>query len=228
MKTIYLGQCRYGEHIVAQLNDDNTVKRFVGYDLIYPDQSYDNNYYKYECSCSSTAEFEGHKLRADLPLPLDLPLVSEEDAKRFEDAIDAYGSNCSECGLFHDTEQYGKTSFFITSDGDFCCKGCVGFEEMLTELTDTNKIFKAKDMTGVSIPKEWIEVEKLFCDVSGMGSVGEAAYTKEKITALVEGMLFKSKDALYCGITGIGQFQVYVSIYRKKAIRAKKAKSKAA
>ncbi len=58
-------------------------------------------------------------------------------------------------------------------------------------------------------PKGYEFVEDLFVDNSGFGTPGEAALTRTEFIARI-------KKGLGYAITGVGQFQVYVSVYKKQ------------
>lgn len=131
-----------------------------------------------------------------------------------EDFYYAEGHHCEECGTFHDTEQYYDVSYTITEHGGFYCKTCVPAEELLIEVTDSEDIFRSKDMTGVDVPENFEEVETLFCDSSGFGRPSEPAMTKEQAIEAME-RLIEEHGKLYSGLTGIGQFQVYVTLYKE-------------
>lgn len=77
-----------------------------------------------------------------------------------------------------------------------------------------SKNYIGQDTQGTHI---FQEIDTLFCDSSGMGGLGERALTKNQAISRVQAILDASDDTLYAGITGIGQFQVYVTLYRKAA-----------
>ncbi len=58
-------------------------------------------------------------------------------------------------------------------------------------------------------PKGYEFVEDLFVDNSGFGVPGEAALTRTEF-------IKKIKEGFGYAITGVGQFQVYVSVFKKK------------
>jgi hypothetical protein len=64
----------------------------------------------------------------------------------------------------------------------------------------------------------------LFCDSSGLGSESEAAMTKNTTIKRVQTILDQNECELYAGLTGIGQFQVYVTIWKRKTKKTSKKK----
>jgi hypothetical protein len=59
-------------------------------------------------------------------------------------------------------------------------------------------------------------IEELFCDSSGFGGSSERALTKYEATARVTELLAEH-GPLYVARTGTGQFQVYMSLFKKKS-----------
>ena len=64
--------------------------------------------------------------------------------------------------------------------------------------------------------KGFEEVEVLFVDSSGLSGPDEPALTAEQFSDKLMNMMLKSKAQLYAAITEIGQFQLYVMVYRKE------------
>ena len=69
-------------------------------------------------------------------------------------------------------------------------------------------------MSVIKVPDNFEEVETLFCDSSGFGSSGESALTKDQTIKRVQELL-SEYSSLFGGITDIGQFQVYVTLWEK-------------
>ena len=63
--------------------------------------------------------------------------------------------------------------------------------------------------------KGYQEVANLFCDSSGLGAADEAALTPDQLLVKVKELKAKHKQ-IYAAITGKGQFQVDVTIYKAK------------
>ena len=63
--------------------------------------------------------------------------------------------------------------------------------------------------------KGYQEVANLFCDSSGFGAVGESALTPDQLLAKVKTLKAEHKQ-IYAVITGEGQFQVHVTVYKTK------------
>lgn len=127
---------------------------------------------------------------------------------------------CSQCFEYDDeTDGYRYTHKHLDS-GTYCAN-CVPVEEMLVEVEKPEDVFIAKDVSDLDLPKEYEAVEEIFCDSSGFGSESEMALTKNGTIEKVKALL-KKHGTLYAGLTGIGQFQVYVTLYSKK-VKGKKA-----
>lgn len=87
---------------------------------------------------------------------------------------------------------------------------------IMIEVNEPNDIFHSRDFSNNTVPASYKEIETLFCDSSGFGSEYEPALTPEQAKAKVTELLKKYKGKqLYSALTGIGQFQVYVTLYIK-------------
>lgn len=213
-----LGQEEYGAIIVAEM-DGNTIKSISSGYIEHSDNTYDGNTYFSKSSWGGDyTDFQGRVFKRGEELEEDFtPAFQDEGAEQImleEDFYHAEGHHCEECGTFHDTEQYYDVSFVITEHGGFYCKTCVPAEELLVEVTEGEDIFRSKDMTRLETPEGFEEVETLFCDSSGFGRPSEPALTKEQAIRRTE-ELIEEHGTLYSGLTGIGQFQVYVTVYRE-------------
>lgn len=217
-KKVLLGQSEY-DIVFAELKDDKTIRSFDTYSFIDKEQSYDNNYYLSQNGWCHKVEINGQKLKSGQKLPENFtPFFENESIKEVIESEDYYeneGFYCCECGTFHDSEQYYNLSYTMTNDCEIFCKGCVPFEDIITPVYESEDIFKSKDIQDLEIPADFEEIETLFCDSSGFGSSYELALTKEQAEDKVNELL-EEHGELYSGLSGIGQFQVYVSIYKRK------------
>ncbi len=68
-------------------------------------------------------------------------------------------------------------------------------------------------------PGGWKLVDAIFCDSSGIGEEGEPALTRSQLWRRLEQDLDKGYGY---AIIGVGEFQVYVGVFRKK--RAKRVR----
>ncbi|WP_455217006.1 nitrilase-related carbon-nitrogen hydrolase [Kaarinaea lacus] len=104
-------------------------------------------------------------------------------------------------------------SMVMSADGSLCVRA-PAFEEGLfvadIDLTDDGS---ASPVSG-EVTENYEEVETLFCDSSGFGSEREPALTKEQATARANDLV-EQHGKLFSGLTGIGQFQVYVTLYKE-------------
>lgn len=208
--------------VIFAIMEGNTIKRLYSNYIEYPDNTYDGNTYLTDSSSGGSYEVNGVTYKAGMELAEDFePFFDDEEIKETilnEQYYTSYGSWCEECGKFHDTEQYYNLSYIITEDGAFLCKTCASVEDMLIEVESGDDIFKSKDITGMEFASdEFEEVDTLFCDSSGFGRDNEPALTEKQAKQAVEKLLNKHRT-LYSGLTGIGQFQVYVTLYKRKAV----------
>ena len=212
-----IGETQYGDIVIAELKDGKISSIGAG-NFVYSDQTYDGNTYLAKHSWGGEYTVNGIVYKRGVEILEDFtPFINDEALKQIindEDYYEAEGCYCEECGTFHDTEQYYDVSFVITEHGGFYCKSCVPAEELLVEVTEGKDIFSSKDMTGVDVPENYEEVETLFCDSSGFGSASEPALTREEAIDKTRELIEKFGE-LYSGLTGIGQFQVYVTLYKK-------------
>lgn len=217
----FLGVDQYGSMIEVELNADGSIRGFNGFNYIHSSQSYDGNEYLSHSSWSHEVKIKNLSLKTGDKLPVKLPKISKENQRIWDEAYhDDGGVSCSECGIWHASDQYHDVSYVFTGCEVFC-RGCVTFEQLVSDpIESSDDLFKAKDVSNVEVPDTFEEVGVLFCDSSGFGSPGERALTKsqalERVTELLE-----EHGPLYAGITGIGQFQVYVTLWKRKAKKQK-------
>lgn len=141
-----------------------------------------------------------------MPLPAEL-----ENAHSVETVY------CEECGGVHDAEEAYNPTFVLVGECGVFCKECVQAKDLLVSIEEAKDLFKAKDLRDVET-KGFEEIETLFCDSSGIGSESEPALTRKQALAKIEEIMEENQGtALFAGITNIGQFQVYVSIFKKAA-----------
>lgn len=215
-----IGQSEYGEIVRAEM-DGNIIKSLSSGHIEHKDNTYDGNTYFTSGSWGGDYEVNGITYKRGMELAEDFDPFFENDSYKQimlnEEYYDANGSWCSECGTFHDTEQYYDVSYIITEDCELLCKGCAKTEDLLVTVESGKDVFGAKDITGMEFASEdFEEVETLFCDSSGFGNSGERAMTQEQATNRTNDLI-EEHGELYAGLTGIGQFQVYVSLYKKIA-----------
>jgi len=141
-----------------------------------------------------------------------LPLT-DKDKEQIEEAYISNGMvYCEVCSTAWDCEDHEMYKV----DYEACvayCNECRPFEPK--PLDEPEDLFQSPNLTGVPHDEDYKEVEELFCDSSGFGASYEAALTKEQATKRVQ-EIFKEHEGtqLYSAVTGVGQFQVYVTIYK--------------
>jgi hypothetical protein len=217
---VLLGEDKYNEIQWAEIKDGK-IRGFSGYWVVDPANSYDNNRYLENSSWSHSVTVNDIEYKTGMVISEDLePFFSDDELKQVilsEDFYFADGLRCDECGTFHDTEQYYNLSYIITDDGTFLCKDCASVEDLLVPVNSGSDLFKAKDISGMDIASDEFEaVDTLFCDSSGFGSPREMALTKQQATDRTDALL-EEHGELFAGLTGIGQFQVYVTLYKRAA-----------
>lgn len=88
-------------------------------------------------------------------------------------------------------------------------------EGILTDVYEPNDVFRSRPIDKDEIDLDKFEhVETLFCDSSGFGQPGEPALTRAQTIARVSELIEEHGD-LVSAITDMGQFQVYLSLYKR-------------
>lgn len=126
---------------------------------------------------------------------------------------------CEECGTCWDSDDlyYPNSDVTIIQDCGVRCRECVEFKDVALELNEAEDVFKSQDMQSIEVPDGFEELDTLFCDSSGLGRESERARTKNSTIQRVGELLEEYPDEqLYTGLTGVGQFQVYVTVWRRK------------
>jgi hypothetical protein len=223
-KKNYIGQNDSGEYVFQELNSDGTIR---GFNICYTTELVDGTMV-FDQSSWRHAETIGTKENGD-ELTYKTGMLAAPCLELPEHVQDLYECNtvtCEVCSAVHDSDDCtgysSNPTWTIINECEAVCMGCRTSDDVMVELKDASDLFKAKNLYGVDL-KGYTEVEILFCDSSGFGSVGERALTPDQATDAVQALLDKAKTARYAGITGISQFQVYITVYRKNAKRARKA-----
>lgn len=223
MKHIYLGQNEQGEHVFAEVSDG--VIR--GFDYAYPyEDVYSEQTELASCAWMHSASVGGVEYKTGMPAPKGAPLDAlpehlRQDAERgYNPALDTI--SCERCGAqaYSDASYYPDfpIRFIHNEDGDFTgcvCTECLQASDVLKRIEDAEDLFKAGNLDGIEVPEEYVEVDTLFCDGSSFGAEYERALTKSQALARTE-ELIEEHGQLFAGLTGIGQFQVYVTLYKLK------------
>lgn len=219
------------ELYVAQVDKNGKIESIRLYDFYDKSVTADGN--GYVTSVGGGVTFETKKITLKVgdkipkgfkPINVDKRLLKELQSSDVYQSD--FVSSCQTCGMFHDTtDDYGTSSFKFTEDGLYCrTSECLDPADVLTELNRPEDLFKAGDITGFEDPKGFKEVTTLFCDSSGLGSPGEPALTKSQALEKAKAIISEHPKAqLYAGLTGVGQFQVYVTIYKKTSSKKRKA-----
>jgi hypothetical protein len=92
----------------------------------------------------------------------------------------------------------------------------------LKRILVPSDVKRSPDYSGSSVSElarknKMILHETYFVDSSGFGSSNEPAYTYPAFERIIEALLKDNPSRQYfCALTGIGQFQVYVSIFYRR------------
>lgn len=137
----------------------------------------------------------------------------------YSNAYECDTVSCEECGAVHNSDdctgQSMDPTWTIVGECAAVCLGCRTADDALTLIENPKDLFRAKNCDMV-VMDGYEEIDTLFCDSSGFGSTGERALTKKQAIDKVSEMMAEHGE-MYAGVTGIGQFQVYVTLYRKTA-----------
>lgn len=196
--------------------ENGVIRGFYGYVQTYSDQigNSDCNYLQCWCWAHEVELCGGVKMKTGDKAPKKPHKFNKTTQKFIDEAVTGDLSSCDECGMYWDLEDYSRERDWIVSECAVYCKECAPVEATMKELEQPEDIFKSPDGTGMDTPRGFKEVEELFCDSSGMGSSYEPAMTKNATIERIEELMRKHKR-LYSRLTGIGQFQVYVTLYKK-------------
>lgn len=205
-KESYIGTDKHGE-IFCQEIKDGAIRGFYGYIVVELQDCTEvlqNVSWTHEVTIGKKTIKTGDAPGKVKPLP-----------SRLKDLYEADTVSCDECNATYDSENinYPDTCEFVYLECAAMCKSCVKAADLLIEVKNPKDIFSARSMIDVDTTG-YTEVETLFCDSSGFGTSRERALTKNQAIETVKKLL-KGKRKLYAGLTGIGQFQVYVTLYRK-------------
>lgn len=69
---------------------------------------------------------------------------------------------------------------------------------------------------GSYTPPKWRKVDELFVDSSGFGDESEPALTARQLNQKLLELLQKYKGPVGIAITEVGQFQLYLGVFRKR------------
>ena len=208
----YIGKSTCGELVFQEIKDG--VIR--GFTTAYPVELVDGETVLSMSSWCHSVELEsGLIVKSGFGAVPTLSLPEEYDGCYTCDTV-----SCEVCSSAHDSDNcIGYSSdptWTIVNECEAICLGCRTAEQVMVPLTNASDLFKAKNLEGVSLD-DFEEIDTLFCDSSGFGSDGERALTKSQAIKEAESIISDSNSPLYVGLTGIGQYQVYVTIFKKSA-----------
>jgi hypothetical protein len=203
-KLNYVGESD-GEHYFQEIGQDGLIRGLNGYfvaKLVDGERVFENTSWVHSVELENgTVLSRGDKPSLVVALPCDLKNLNETNVL-----------HCEECGQSHDAEEIYNPTFIIGECSVFC-RACIKASNVLVKLNNSEDLFKSKDLRGIDLTGFFV-VEELFCDSLGMGSSSERALTKAQALERAEEIISNSNTQLYAGITEMGQFQVYVTIFQ--------------
>ena len=209
----YIGMSQ-GEMYFQELDENGLIRGFNGF---YPTELVDDTMVLSESTWA-------HSVTLDSGIVLESgqsPALVIEMPAEYADCYTCSTVSCEVCSAQHDSDDCtghsSNPTWTIINECEAVCMGCRTAEDALILLSDAKDVFKSKNLDGIDLDA-FEEIECLFCDSSGFGSVGEHALTKTQCENAVSELLEKHGE-LYSGITGVGQFQVYISLYVRKAVK---------
>ncbi len=205
----YIGTNSRGDtHIFQEIDSNGMIRGFNGYcvvETVDGTKGLENVQWTHKETIHGVMYETGDLLAPIIDMP--------------DDIADLYEINtvsCEECGGAHDSEQYGAMSFVVVNECEVYCKQCVKSSDLLVQVNESGDLFKARDVDGIDL-NGYEEIDTLFCDSSGFGAPGEMALTKNQALKRMQDLLDSNSGPIYAGISDMGQFQVYVTLYRKVA-----------
>lgn len=223
---LYIGRNKNGDFVQAEINDQGVIRGFNGLVYIPSDGMVDGLAMLHPCSWTHETILDSGLVLKSGEI-IKTKAISESKTKalknknldilEYSEVYVGDATFCEKCGMGHVTEQYGpEPTFLVVKECTLVCRDCADTEDLLTPLEAPADIFRSRDMQGLDLDAEKYElVDTLFCDSSGFGAPHESALTQEQVEARVNELL-DQHGYLYSGLTGVGQFQVYVSIWRPK------------
>jgi len=222
----YIGRNKFGELVVQKLDINGLIK---GFDTYYPIEIVNGDFILEHCGSNQnetivmdeTLDHDSKVVSGMLAMPsIELP-------DYLKDAYTGYTVCCVACSESHNSDDSSgpDATWAIINDCEAICLGCRTADQVMTLVESPDDVFKSKNLADLDL-KGYKEIDELFCDSSGFGSVGERALTKDQCRAKMAQIILEHGE-VYTGITGIGQFQVYITVYKKVKTAAKKpAKAK--
>jgi len=204
----YIGLDKFGDHVFQKLSEDGIIK---GFDTYFKAELHDSTEV-----LSWTSWTHGVELKNGKTYKSGDKAAPEVTDETLENLYTCETVSCEECGALHNSDD---RSWTVVEECTAVCLGCRTPEQVLTKLNKPEDLFESKNLEGVSIDaEEYTALIDLFCDSSGLGSPDEPALTKNQAIQRTAVLIDEyENEQLYCGITGIGQFQVYVTVYKKAA-----------
>jgi len=216
MKDRYIGKTEHGDLVFQKLDKNGLI---AGFETFYVTELVDGTMVMTESSWTHEVTLKtGETWKSgDMPCNLIFPMDAAD-----ADLYVVSTFSCDKCGGQHDADAYpNDQTYIIVEECTVLCRDCVTADDVLFPLKSGRDLFKAKNVQGIDLTG-YKEIDELFCDSSGWGSPGERALTKAQAEKAAQDLI-DTHGEIYAGITGVGQFQVYVTIY-KKARKAKKAR----
>ncbi len=219
MKKVFLGINSCDEYVWAEIKKYGIISGFYGghlyHDIYSESDSISYGFWCHDTTISSQHLVSGRRLPKNFK-----PNFKGIDSKMLKDIQKEWLTpsdtvSCEECGAetYSDALSYPDCPIRLL-DCECVCTDCLTADKILLEFNEVEDLFKSRNLDAIDM-EGYEEVETLFCDSSGWGHSGEAALTQNESQNRAQTILDENEEQLYCGLTGIGQFQVYATIYRK-------------
>lgn len=91
---------------------------------------------------------------------------------------------------------------------------------MRLTLSNMQDVYKSKQCSIETMQYKGYElIDNLFVDSSGFGQENEPAYTSSQFERELTRIIAENGGMVYATITGVGQFQVYVGLFKKSGVK---------
>jgi len=202
----YIGLDSYESYIYQETNPDGMIRGFNCYNLV---ELVNGDMVLSIHAWTHNVEIGGVKYSTGM-----LGMVAVDLPEEIQNAYECDTISCEECGANHNSDD---STWAIVGECTAVCLGCRSVDQVLIPLDSPESLFKSKNLDDLDL-SGFEKIETLFCDSSGFGGDSERALTKKQAELEVNRIIEENQGIeLFCGLTGIGQFQVYVTVFKRAA-----------